>query len=163
MSEKVGADVPFCIQGGTMLAMDIGGVLAPLPDVREDYYVLVKPHQDVSTKEAYGAFDKADYVRHLDTSGILRAMVKQDTELMYRKVGNVFEQFIEVAERVSIKSVMRENNAICHCMSGSGPTIYGAFEQEADAAACEAQLKAAGFEEVFLCQPKTCGVEIVEK
>lgn len=163
MSEKVGADVPFCIQGGTMLAMDIGGVLAPLPDVDADWYVLVKPHQDVSTKEAYGAFDTAETIRHLDTNGILRAAVKQDTAGVYAKVGNVFEQFVEVPERVSIKSIMRRHNSITHCMSGSGPTIYGVFGKEKDARACAEELIAQGYDEVFCCQPQGTGVDIIEK
>ena len=125
---KVGADVPFCIQGGTMVAMDIGEVLAPLPDIRQDWYVLVKPDQDVSTREAYAAFDSADYVRHLDTTTMLRAAAAEDTDKVYSMVANVFEQFIYVAGRVDIKAIMREHGSIAHCMSGSGPTIYGAFE-----------------------------------
>lgn len=159
---KVGADVPFCIMGGTMAAMDIGEVLAPLPDVRQDWYVLVKPEQDVSTKEAYSAFDEADYVRHLDTTSMLRAAAAGDTDKVYSLVSNVFEQFIYVAGRVDIKAIMREHDSLVHCMSGSGPTIYGAFATEENANACAAALKAAGYENTYVCQPVKTGVTLVE-
>ena len=162
ISVKVGADVPFCIQGGTMVAMDIGEVLAPLPDIRNDWYVLVKPDQDVSTKEAYAAFDSADYVRHLDTTSMLRAAAAQDTDKVYSLVGNVFEQFIYVAGRVDIKAIMREHGSIAHCMSGSGPTIYGVFETEEKAKACVETLLSAGYQNTYLCQPVKQGVTIVE-
>lgn len=159
---KVGADVPFCIMGGTMAAMDIGEVLAPLPDVRKDWYVLVKPEQDVSTKEAYSAFDKAEYVRHLDTTAMLRAAAAGDTDKVYSLVSNVFEQFIYVAGRVDIKAIMRDHGSLVHCMSGSGPTIYGVFETEENANACAAALKAAGYENTYVCQPVQTGVTLVE-
>ncbi len=159
---KVGADVPFCIQGGTMAALDIGEVLAPLPDLRQDWYVLVKPAQDVSTKEAYDAFDNAGYVRHLDSTAMLRAAAAGDMEKVYSLVGNVFEQFIYVAGRVEIKAIMRENGALVHCMSGSGPTIYGAFATEKEARTCADAFIAAGYPDTFVCQPVRQGVTIVE-
>lgn len=159
---KTGADVPFCIQGGTMAALDIGEVLAPLPDIRGDYYVLVKPEQDVSTKEAYAAFDNAGYVRHLDTTTMLRAAAAGNTEKVYSMVGNVFEQFIYVAGRVDIKAIMRRNGALVHAMSGSGPTIYGVFETKEQAETCVAELNAAGFANTFLCTPVKEGVTIVK-
>lgn len=159
---KVGADVPFCIQGGTMAALDIGEVLAPLPDVQQDWYVLVKPDQDVSTKEAYAAFDNAGYIRHLDTTAMLRAVAAGDTEKMYSLVANVFEQFIYVAGRVDIKAIMRKSGSKVHCMSGSGPTIYGVFETEEEARNCAAALLAAGYPNTYVCQPVKQGVTIVE-
>ena len=157
-----GADVPFCIMGGTMAAMDIGEVLAPLPDLRQDWYVLVKPDQDVSTKEAYDAFDRADNVRHLDSTAMLRAAAAGDMEKVYSLVSNVFEQFIYVAGRVDIKAIMREAGSIAHCMSGSGPTIYGVFATEEQARSCAAALVSAGYADTFVCQPVKQGVTVVE-
>lgn len=159
---STGADVPFCIMGGTMAAMDIGEVLAPLPDVRSDWYVLVKPDQDVSTKEAYAAFDSADNVRHLDTTAMLRAAAAGDMDKIYANVSNVFEQFIYVAGRVDIKAIMRRSGSIAHCMSGSGPTIYGVFKTEQQAKDCAKALVSAGFSNTFVCQPVKQGVRIVE-
>lgn len=159
---KTGADVPFCIQGGTMCATDIGGVLAPLPDINHKWFVLVKPSQDVSTKEAYDAFDRSDNIRHLDTTGMLRAMVTKNDDAIYSRVGNVFEQFIYVEDRVTIKSVMRRNNAIAHCMSGSGPTVFGVFDNKKDACSCYEELKSLGFDSSFVCEPQNNGVRFIE-
>ena len=163
LSEKTGADIPFCIQGGTMLAVDVGGVLAPLPSVREDYYVLVKPDQDVSTKEAYALADSYPFLRHLDKQGMLRALVLQDMGRAYDRIGNVFEQFVEVPDRVEIKTIMRKCGAIRSCMSGSGPTVYGIFENSENSEKCVRELKKAGFSNVHLCRPVSSGLEIVEE
>lgn len=161
IGEKAGADVPYCIKGGTMLALDIGGVLAPLPSVRKDYYVLVKPDQDVSTKEAYAAADACTNMRHLDRQGMLRSLVTGNMDGVYERIGNVFEQFVEVPDRVYIKSIMREHGAIRSCMSGSGPTVYGIFKTGEQAESCVKHLKKEGFNNTFLCQPVDKGVEIV--
>lgn len=163
MSEKVGADIPFCIQGGTMLAMDIGGVLAALPDLNSCWFVLVKPPLDVSTKEAYAEVDRHfRNMRHLDDSGMLRALVTRDQKRAYRLVGNVFEQVIEVPDRVDIKAYMRGTGAEATCMSGSGPTIFGIFNTKEEAEDC-VHILGHKFGEVFLCEPKNRGVEIVEE
>ncbi len=164
MSEPVGADIPFCIQGGTMLAMDIGGVLAPLPDVHDCWFVLVKPDMDVSTKEAYAEADKHfKTMRHLDRNGILRALVKNDQEKTFRLIGNVFEQVIEVPDRVEIKAIMRGTGAEAACMSGSGPTIFGIFNTKEEAERSRELLEKKKLGEVFVCEPLKRGIEIVEK
>lgn len=163
MSTKVGADIPFCIQGGTMLAMDIGEVLAPLPDLQNCWFVLVKPDMDVSTKEAYAEADKHfKTMRHLDDSGMLRALVTQNQRKAFHLVGNVFEQVIEVPDRVDIKAYMRGTGSEASCMSGSGPTIFGTFNTKDEAENC-VHILGHKFGEVFLCEPKNRGVEIVEE
>ncbi|MDR0314677.1 MAG: 4-(cytidine 5'-diphospho)-2-C-methyl-D-erythritol kinase [Oscillospiraceae bacterium] len=158
IGQKVGADVPFCIQGGTMLALDVGGVLAQLPDLPQCYIVLAKPSQGVSTAKAYAMYDEVDSCHHLDTNAMLRTMVNGDLRDICSMMGNVFEQFIEVSERVKIKNIMRENNSIGHCMSGSGPTVFGIFENERDALNCEGQLKKT-MDDVFVCRPVSQGCE----
>ena len=159
---KIGADVPFCIKGGTMAALDIGEVLAPLPPVQDNFYVLVKPNQGVSTKAAYDLFDACTEIRHLDTSGILRAIATKNEKKMYQLIGNVFEQFIEVPDRIEIKTAMRRHNALAYCMSGSGPTVYGIFDTEIRARSCAAELQKK-WDDVFVCRPIKSGVEIIEE
>ena len=148
---KVGADVPFCLSGGTKLAQNIGEVLSPLPEVKGCFFVLVKPEQGVSTAEAYAQFDKAP-VRHLDTSGMLYSAANGDFEAVFSKVGNVFEQLVEVPQRVPIKTVMYAHGAKCACMSGSGPTVFGVFETTEAAQAAADELKK-DFKQVFVCEP----------
>lgn len=161
IGSKIGADVPFCAIGGTMLAQYTGTVLSHLPDLKEAYIVIVKPEQDVSTGKAYAAFDTAEKVRHLDTKGMLLACISNDWKAISEKVGNVFEQFIEVTDRTVIKGIMRKHGCISSCMSGSGPSIFGIFENKSDAEKCTEELEKA-FKNTYLCTPVKNGCEIVE-
>ena len=149
---KLGADVPFCLHGGTMLAQDIGQILTPLPGLKDCCIVLAKPKQGVSTAEAYAAFDTCPDVRHPDNWGMLHALATEDFEGVVSRTQNVFEQFIEVPERITIKAVMRRHGSLCCCMSGSGPTVFGIFDEEARAAACVDELKQS-FDQVYLTHP----------
>ena len=160
---KVGADVPFCLFGGTALVQNIGEVLSFLPDMHDGYIVVAKPVQSVKTDSAYAAYDKAqNSIRHLDKQGMLQAMLSEDMSKICSKCDNVFEQFVEVCDRAYIKSVMRECGAKAACMSGSGPSVYGIFMSEKEAeAACE-RLKEIT-KEVYVCTPVNCGCEITEE
>lgn len=158
MGSKVGADVPFCALGGTMLAQYTGTVLSHLPDLDLPYIIIVKPSQDVSTAEAYAAFDSAERVRHLDKNAMLQAVLSGDKDKIYEKIGNVFEQFIDVTERVIIKDIMRKNGAKVACMSGSGPSVFGIFENREDAESCLAELRKS-YPQSYLCSATDCGYE----
>lgn len=160
IGEKVGADVPFCALGGTMLAQYTGTVLSHLPDLDLPYIIIVKPSQDVSTAEAYAAFDSAERVRHLDKTAMLQAVIDSNKEKVYEKVDNVFEQFIDVSDRVIIKDIMRKHGAKCACMSGSGPSVFGIFEDKEKAEKCLGELKKS-YEQSFLCHSVDCGCERV--
>jgi len=93
---------------------------------------------------------------------MLRALVTGDQKEIFRLVGNVFEQVIEVPDRVDIKAIMRGTGAETSCMSGSGPTIYGIFTSKEDAEQCRQMLEKHKLGEVFLCQPLHRGIEVVE-
>lgn len=160
IGKKIGADVPFCAIGGTMLAQYTGTVLSHLPDLDLPYIIIVKPQQDVSTAAAYSAFDTAERVRHLDKTAMLRAVIDGNREAVYNKVDNVFEQFIDVDDRVVIKDIMRHHGAKCACMSGSGPSVFGIFEDENDATNCLNELKKS-FKDSYLCHSTNQGCEIV--
>ncbi len=160
IGSKVGADVPFCALGGTMLAQYTGTVLSHLPDLSEKYIIIVKPEQDVSTGKAYAAFDSAERVRHLDTKGMLLSVINNDWNGISEKVGNVFEQFIEVSDRTVIKGIMRKHNCLCCCMSGSGPSVFGVFENETEADQCQKELLKS-FKNSFMCKNVNLGCEII--
>ena len=162
IGSKVGADVPFCALGGTMLAQYTGTILSHLPSLELPYIVITKPSQDVSTAEAYAAFDSAERVRHLDKNGMLQAVISGDYDKIYDKVDNVFEQFIDVTERVIIKDVMRKHGAKCACMSGSGPSVFGIFTDKEEAEKCLQQLKK-DYPQSYLCSSTDCGCEVETK
>ncbi|MCQ2485867.1 MAG: 4-(cytidine 5'-diphospho)-2-C-methyl-D-erythritol kinase [Clostridia bacterium] len=154
---KVGADVPFCLTGGTCLAQNIGEILSPLPALDDCWIVLAKPDRGVSTKDAYDAFDTAANVRHLDTCGMLYAASQGDLYGICKRTKNVFEQLIEVPERVPIKSVMNRYGALAACMSGSGPTVYGIFDDESKAIAAAESLRSV-VRNIFITRPATSGL-----
>lgn len=159
---RVGADVPFCLFGGTALVQNMGEVISFLPDIHKGFIVIAKPVQSVRTDSAYAAYDKAaSSIRHLDKQGMLQAVLSEDMNRICSKCDNVFEQFVEVCDRAHIKSVMRKHGAKAACMSGSGPSVFGIFENEKDAnKACD-ELKAVT-KEVYVCTPVGAGCEIAE-
>ena len=161
IGEKIGADVPFSLIGGTAFAMDKGGVIAPLPQLKNCYFVLCKPDQDVSTKGAYRQIDENNRIRHADSMHMMYAMRNQDFDLMCQKAMNIFEQVIEVPQRPHIKALMRDCGAAITLMSGSGPTVYGLFKTEQEAEKCAALLKKE-YKEVYVAKPLPCGVEVIE-
>ncbi len=154
---RVGADVPFCLTGGTCLAQNVGEILSPLPALGDCFIVLAKPERGVSTKEAFAAFDTAASVRHLDTCGMLYAASTGDLYEICKRTKNVFEQLIEVPERVPIKSTLNRHGAISACMSGSGPTVYGIFDDESKAQSAADALRAF-IKNVYITKPVKTGL-----
>ncbi len=159
IGEIVGSDVPFCLLGGTMMAQYTGTILSHLPSYKENYIIIVKPDQGVNTGEAYRAFDTAEKVRHLDTKGMLTAVIGGDKVGIYQRVGNVFEQFIDVPDRTVIKSIMRNHGCECTCMSGSGPSVFGIFSDKDSAENCLKELLKQ-FPESYLCHTTDVGCEV---
>ena len=161
---KIGSDVPFCISGGTMLSQHTGGILSCLPPLKSCFVVLAKPAPGVSTARAYGDFDSANYIYHPNKVGMLDAAANGDFEGICRHAGNVFEQTIEVPERVRIKSIMRRCGSSLAQMSGSGPTVFALFESESDAEKCRDELENSGLvKSVHLCKTAERGVEPVNE
>lgn len=156
---KVGSDVPFCIVGGTCLSQSTGGVLSKLKPLKECHIVLAKPETGVSTAEAYAAADNA-YIYRPDCMRMLDSCEKGDFEGICKYAGNVFEQIIEVPERVEFKRIMNSCGASLCQMSGSGPTVFALFENKANAEKCAEELKKI-CSNVYLTEPVNHGATIV--
>lgn len=157
IGNKVGADIPFSLTGGTAVTLGTGNVIAPVKDLPECYIVLCKPEQDVSTPEAYAEFDALNRVRHLDRVSMIDAVSNADYEKICSLCGNVFEQAVEVPKRPHIKGIMRKSGADACCMSGSGPTVFGLFSDEYKASECYDKLKAK-YNQVYICKPVKNGI-----
>ncbi len=156
---KVGADIPFCIIGGTALCQDIGSLVSALPDIKDYKIVVVKPENESSTLKAYDLIDKmGDSLKHTKNTEMSECLLEEDFSGALKYCDNVFEQVIEVPDRAEIKYIMRKNNSLAACMSGSGSAVYGIFENENDARNAEKELKKK-YEKVFLCDRKTSGIE----
>ena len=157
IGNKVGADIPFSLTGGTAVTLGTGNVIAPVKDLPECFIVLCKPEQDVSTPEAYAEFDALNRVRHLDRVSMIDAVSNADYEKICSLCGNVFEQAVEVPKRPHIKGVMRKSGADACCMSGSGPTVFGLFSDKDKANECYDKLKAK-YNQVYICKPVNIGI-----
>lgn len=157
IGNKVGADIPFSLTGGTAVTLGTGNVIAPVKDLPECYIVLCKPEQDVSTPEAYAEFDALNRVRHLDRVSMIDAVSNGDYEKICSLCGNVFEQAVEVPKRPHIKGIMRKSGADACCMSGSGPTVFGLFSDKDKANECYNKLNAK-YNQVYICKPVNMGI-----
>lgn len=158
---KVGADLPFCLTGGTLLAQGIGDILNKVKSLRKCHIVLIKPDVDVNTKAAYQQFDEFGKNHTPDKFAMLCAIQSRNLEVISSKMENVFEQFINVPNRIDIKEIMKSNNALGVCMSGSGPSIFGIFTDKCDAQnSCEELKKFT--DNVFLTAPVSKGCKIIE-
>lgn len=158
---KIGADVPFCIKGGTLLAQGIGDVLNKVKPLRKCYIVIAKPDCSVNTASAYKQFDECGKVHTPDKLGMLYAMQGRDLKEICSKMENVFEQFIAVENKVEIKDIMRANSALGVCMSGSGPTVFGIFDNKDSAEKCALELKPLA-KDIAVTTPVSKGCRIVK-
>jgi len=159
---KVGADIPFCIVGGTALALDTGAIVAPLPDLENYHIVVVKPIDGVSTKEAYAAVDSLENMKHPKNLEMLEYFADGDFKNGLKLCSNVFEQALEVNGRVDIKDIFNKNAAVASCMTGSGSAVYGIFEKSENAKKSIQQLENK-FQNIYLCTPEKNGVEIISE
>lgn len=137
----LGADVPYCVMRGTVLAEGIGEVLTPLPPLPKCYILVAKPGISVSTKMVYEKLDSQVISEHPDIDGILTGLKEQDIRKVASSMGNVLE-YVTIGEYPVIeqlKEVMKKAGALNAMMSGSGPTVFGIFEDRK--AARKAQYK----------------------
>ena len=158
---KIGADVPFCIKGGTLLAQGIGDVLHKVKPLRKCFILIAKPDYGVNTGKAYALFDSNGKIHTPDKFGMLCAMQNRDLNEICAKMENVFEQFIEVPNKVDIKEVMRNNAALGVCMSGSGPTVFGIFDEKEKAEKAGDEL-AAYAKDIAVTTPVNKGCKIIK-
>ena len=144
---KIGADVPYCIMRGTALAEGIGELLSPIHPMVKCPVLIAKPGISVSTKEVYQALDSCfDKVKHPDIDQLIRDIEAQDLHAICKNMGNVLEDVtIPMHPIISdIKQNMLESGAVGAMMSGSGPTVFGFFEDNKTAKAAKEALTKTG-------------------
>lgn len=128
----LGADVPYCIMRGTVLAEGIGEKLTPLPPMPKCFVLLAKPSISVSTKMVYEKLDSHEIDEHPDIDGIMEGLKGHNLLKVSACLGNVLEKVTVEAYPVieQIKNTMKKNGALNALMSGSGPTVFGLFEDK---------------------------------
>ena len=140
---KIGADVPYCILRGTALAEGIGEKLTPLTPAPDCHVLIAKPPISVSTKFVYENLHLDQLEAHPDIDGIRRAIEEEDLCGMVSRMGNVLETVTIPAypQIGQISELMKENGALGAMMSGSGPTVFGIYDDERKAMAARDVLK----------------------
>lgn len=138
----IGADVPYCILRGTALAEGIGEILTPLPDAPDLLVLLAKPPIHVSTAFVYGNLKASELSSHPDIDGQIQAIRRGDSREMASLMGNVLETVTVPAYPVidEIKDCMKRAGALNAMMSGSGPTVFGLFDDKEKAQAAYEEL-----------------------
>lgn len=139
----LGADVPYCIMRGTVLAEGIGEELSVLPNLPKCVVLIAKPPISVSTKVVYEALDAKEIVEHPDIDGIIEGLREQSLKKVAASMGNVLEQVtIEVYPVIEdIKNAMKECGALNSMMSGSGPTVFGIFKDRKSARKAQCMIR----------------------
>lgn len=163
MGSVIGADIPFCILGGTALAEGIGEKLTPLPSIDKFWLIIVKPNINISTGEIYGRIQVDNIVNRPDNNRFIQALYSGDLEGMAKYGSNVLEGVSASLYPIiyDIKSDIRKAGAVYTLMSGSGPSVFGVFKtrDEAKKAYCLLKYK---YEHIFLTHTISKGPTIQE-
>lgn len=143
---KLGADVPYCVMRGTVLAEGIGEILTPLDPMPKCYILVAKPAIGVSTKVVYEKLDSKEIENHPNIDAILEGLKEQDLRKVASSMGNVLEQVTVDDYPIidEIKSVMMQAGALNAMMSGSGPTVFGIFEDKKTAKEAQRKMRSSG-------------------
>jgi len=143
---KIGADVPYCIEGGTALAEGIGEVLTTLPAPPDCYLVVAKPDINVSTKFVYENLRANELKDHPDIDGMIQCLVDQDLAGIATRLENVLETVTIPAHPIiqDIKDALVDLGAMNALMSGSGPTVFGLFTDKEKAEMAAEQVRKRG-------------------
>ena len=135
LGEQIGSDVPFCIEGGTMLATGRGEFLRRLSDLPPLFVVLAKPPVSVSTAWAYKKYDETGALYHPDTKAMIAALSEGRVDDIASGLANVLEEVTLKAHTIieGYKRILRENGTMASLMSGSGPTVFALAKTKAEA------------------------------
>ena len=161
---KIGADVPYCIEGGTQLSEGIGEKLTRLKDAPQCFVVVAKPHIGVSTKYVYENLHVETIKTHPNIDAMLKGIDAGDLIEISSHMENILENVTEKKYPViaMLKSKLKSMGALNSLMSGSGPTVFALFDDKDKAdKACEAVLDTG--EVAFGCvtqfSDRTCIIE----
>lgn len=148
---KLGADVPYCIKGGTALCEGIGEKITEIKPFKNQILVLVKPPFGVSTKEVYKNFDLSRVIIHPNTTALIKEMNNSNIDFVAKNMKNLLENVTLRKHKTItiIKEDMLRHGALGSMMSGSGPTVFGFFDDMLKAQCCYDAMKSR-YDDVFL-------------
>ena len=155
---RVGADVPFCLAGGTKLCENLGEAMSPLPDAKA-HVLIVKPQESVSTGEAFKAFDAGALDEHPQNAAVAEALRAGDLKALKTCAKNVFAVLSPLPVYENVLTALYENGAYFASLSGSGSALFGLFDEKDAALRAKTALEGRGrYEGVFLCETAASGI-----
>ncbi|MBQ2687565.1 MAG: 4-(cytidine 5'-diphospho)-2-C-methyl-D-erythritol kinase [Clostridia bacterium] len=157
---KVGADIPFCILGGTKLATGTGTTLNKVRSMPKCHIVIVKPEVSVSTKEAYSLADNRQGLKIKYTDYCKQMLYSGDLSGICSTLHNDFEEVLNLSDINDVKKIMYDCKALGAAMSGSGSAVFGIFRNERKAQKCAQKLKET-YEKVYLAVPVSNGAGVI--
>lgn len=157
----VGADVPFCLAGGTRRARGIGEQFERLPDLPDCLLLIAQPDAGISTPESFRRYDKLADVRHPDVESLAGAIKAGNIKGVASCLGNVLENVAELREIPELKSIMLGAGALGSLMSGSGSAVFGIFESRWLAKRCMRKIYSKA-NCVLLARPVSHGAEVIQ-
>lgn len=143
---RIGADVPFCLHGGTASTLGIGEIISPLPTPPDCTILIVRPHETVITAEAYKKIDMLPPRHTPPLSAMTDALARGSLDDIAAAAYNVFEDVMPASSEIfRIKDVLSEHGAVLSMMSGSGPSVFGIFKDADSAGQASEHLARAGY------------------
>lgn len=128
----IGADVPYCLVGGTALVEGIGEKITAIKDLPQLAVLVVKPDIDIATPWAFKKLDGVTIETHPDIAAIIKLLENDDYNGLNASLGNVFEAIAAAAypEIAAIKKAMLKQGALAAIMTGSGSTVIGYYQDQ---------------------------------
>ncbi len=156
MGLTLGADVPFCISGGTYFAEGKGEILTKIPSIPDCGIVIIKPRFSISTPKLFSKIDDRSKENPPDAQGFIQALESGNLDKICGKMRNVFEDVLgdKQDEIFAIKSKLMKNGAIGSMMTGTGSAVFGIFENEKMANLARNKLREQ-YRDCFSCVPKS--------
>lgn len=151
---SLGADVPFCLKGGTALAKGVGEKLQPLAPMPACFFVVAKPGFSVATKDAFQLYDQQPAWNYPASTALMEGLERGELETVARNLYNALEEPVGGQKPLifRVRDTLLEQGALGARMTGSGSAVFGIFTQEAQARQAAGQLRKL-CRDVFVCRP----------
>lgn len=131
---QIGADVPFCIRGGTAVCRGIGEEITTLPDFPDCYFLVVQPDIKCGTKTAYGIYDASPVpAREMEFQAFVKAFEEGSLKKLCGGMYNIFETLYGDSRLLSVSEELSSLGALKAMMTGSGSALFGIFADKATA------------------------------
>ena len=157
---RIGADVPFCIWGGTAMGEGVGEILTPLPAPPAHLLVVAKPLRSADTAGIYLAYDEAKTESTNSVKPVVSALRSGSLPTLAAVVGNDLAPVTRgiIPEVAKLERTFLASGALGASMSGSGTAVYGIFHDERAAGVAKDTVDAPF---IGVYEPMSLGVEIV--